>query len=401
MESVDQQFRRQKENYEHMTEGELYAFAEKAYDLTEIAREALQAVIAEKGLAVRLKLDPLAPVPAEPPEDDEGLVNFQWPDNADHAWRWMKCLTAAGIPSFLGPDNVMHLEEFQGKFDGPVSLKIRDVDRIRALDAVARARARARANDSNEEKEPEEEKESVDQQFRQQKEKYEHMSQGELSVLAEDAYQLTDIAREALQAVLAERGIAVRFKLEPPPPAEPPEDDEGLINLGMHGWPADAEAAWLTMGALSAAGIPSFLGPQNVMHLEEFRGKFNGLVSLKVREVDWNRANMALKKAADAGWWDNASWWDNGKEKEEGLDEEKDYAILCPKCRSPKVVMAGRDTEDLAESPPRDKFQWSCDACGHQWEDEGTLQEVAGGQSWPGEEFSTRDGDSSEERDPK
>ena len=390
MESVDQQFRQLKENYEHMTEGQLYALAEKAYDLTEIAREALQAVIAEKGFMVRLNLDPLAPVPAE---DDEGLVNFQWPDNADHAWRWMKCLTSAGIPSFLGPDNVMHLEEFQGKFGGPVSLKIRDVDRIRALDAVARARARARANDSNEEKEPEEENESVDQRFRQLKEKYEHMSQGELSVLAEDAYQLTDIAREALQAVISEKGIAVRLRLEPRPPlrAEPPED-EGLINLGMRGWPADAEAAWLTMGALSAAGIPSFLGPQNVMHLEEFRGKFNGLVNLKVREVDWDRANAALKKAVDAGWWDNASWWDNGKEKEEGPDEEKDYAILCPKCRSPKVVMAGRDTEDLAESPPRDKFQWSCDACDHQWVDEGILQEAAGGQSWPGEEFPSPSG---------
>ena len=136
------------------------------------------------------------------------------------------------------------------------------------------------------------------------------------------------------------------------------------------------------------------------MHLEEFRGKFNGLVSLKVREVDWDRASIALTKAADAGWWDKASWWDNGKE-EEGSDEEKDYAILCPKCRSPKVVLAGRDTEVLAESPPRDKFQWSCDACGHQWVDEGIVQEVPGGQSWPGEEFPTRDGDSSEEREPK
>ena len=60
MESVDQQFRQLKENYEHMTEGELAALAEEAYDLTEIAREALQAVITEKGLDLRLKLDPLA-----------------------------------------------------------------------------------------------------------------------------------------------------------------------------------------------------------------------------------------------------------------------------------------------------------------------------------------------------
>ena len=47
------------------------------------------------------------------------------------------------------------------------------------------------------------------------------------------------------------------------------------------------------------------------------------------------------------------------------------------------------------------KFQWSCDACGHQWEDKGFVQEVAGGQSWPGEEFPSRDEDASEELDPK
>jgi hypothetical protein len=233
--------------------------------------------------------------------------------------------------------------------------------------------------------------ESVDQQLRQQKENYEHMTEGELCALAEEAYDLTEIAREALQAVLSERGIAVRLKLEPPAPlrAEPPEDDEGLINFRWH-W--NAENARLTMGALSAAGIPSFLGPDNVMHLEEFRGRFNGPVSLKIRDVDRNRALIALSRAAAAGWWDN--------DKEEEPEEEKDYAILCPKCRSAKVVLEGRDTDDLAKSPPRDKLQWSCDACGHQWEDEGIVQEVAGGQSWPGEEFPSRDKDSSK-WDPK
>jgi hypothetical protein len=226
MESADQQLRQQKENYEHMTEGELYALADEAYDLTEIAREALQAVITERGFTVRLKLEP-ALLRAEPPEDDEGLINFQWPDNADHAWRWMKVLTAAGIPSFLGPDNVMHLEEFQGRFDGPVSLKIRDVDRHRAYAAVARARAR---------------------------------------------------------------------------------------------------------------------------------------------------------------------WGDDDPH------DGKDYAILCPKCHSAKIVLKGRDSM-LAEPPPTAKFLWSCDACGHQWVDEGITQEAAGGQSWPGEEFPSRDKDSS--KDPK
>lgn len=349
MESVDQQLRQQKENYEHMTEGELCSLAEDAYDLTEIAREALQAVLSERGIAVRLKLEP--PPPAERPEDDEGLTILAlhgWPANAEQARLTMGALSAAGIPSFLGPDNVMHLEEFRGRFDGTVSLKIRDVDQKRASVAL-----RARSGNNTEE-EPEEEKAEV---------------------------------------VLEGRDSELRDP-PAPPPAEPPEDDEGLINLSWRGgWPCNAEHARLTMGALSAVGIPSFLGPDNVMHLEEFRGRFDGPVSLKIRDVDRKHAFIALDRAMDA------AWWDNDKENEKDPDEEKDYAILCPKCRSAKVVMEGPDT-DLSESPPRDKFQWSCDACGYQWVDEGIVQEVPGGQSWPGEEFPSRDGDSSE-RDPK
>jgi DNA-directed RNA polymerase subunit M/transcription elongation factor TFIIS len=304
MESVEQQWQQQKENYEHMTEGELCALAEDAYDLTEIAREALQAVLSERGIAVRLKLEP----PAESAED-EGLTiltRHGWPANAEQARMTMGALSAAGIPSFLGPDNVMHLEEFQGKFDGSVSLKIRDVDQERAF--------------------------------------------------------------------LALRDSELR---EPPAPpsVEPPEDDEGLINLPILGWPDNAQDARLTMGALSAAGILSFLGQDNVMHLEEFRGRFNGPVSLKVRYIDRDRAVAALRRALAAAWGDNKD-----------PEEEKEYAILCPKCRSAQVVLEGRDSE-LAEPPPTAKFHWRCDACGYQWEDEGILQEVPGGQSWPGEEF--------------
>jgi len=223
--------------------------------------------------------------------------------------------------------------------------------------------------------------ESSAQQFQQQKENYEHMTEDELCAVADEAYDLTEIAREALQSVLRERGFTVRLNLKLPPAlgsTEPLDDDEGLINFK---WLEDVEFAWRVMGALSAAGIPSYLGPDKVMHLEEFRGKFDRPVSLKIRDVDRDRAWDAWR-AAIAG-------WDNGKEEEP--EEEKDYAILCPKCRSPKVVMAGRDTDNLEKFPPKEQFQWSCDACGHQWADEGIAQEIAGGQSWPGEEFPSRD----------
>lgn len=322
MESVDQQFRQLKENYEHMTEGQLYALAEKAYDLTEISREALQTVLSEKGITIRLKLKPPSTA-AERFEDDEGLIILAlhgWPATAEQARKTMGALSAAGIPSFLGPDNVMHLEEFWGPFDGMVTLKIRDVDQARAF--------------------------------------------------------------------LALRDSELR---EPPAPsAEPLEDDEGLINLPILSLADNAEDARLTMGALSVAGIPSFLGPDRVMHLEEFRSRFDGPVGLKIRDVDRDRAVATLRRALAAAWGDNKD-----------PDEEKDYAILCPKCRSAKVILEGQDTNDLDKSPPRDKFQWSCDACGHHWEDDGVLQEVAGGQSWPGEEFPSHEKDTAEELNQK
>jgi DNA-directed RNA polymerase subunit M/transcription elongation factor TFIIS len=311
MESVEH-WQQLKENYTQMTEGELCALAEDAYDLTESAREALKTVLSERGIAVRLKLEP----PAESAKD-EGLIiltRHGWPANAEAAWLMMGSLSAAGIPSFLGPVNVMHLEEFQGKFDGPVSLKIRDVDQERAFLAL---------RDSELQEPP------------------------------------------------------------APPSVEPPEDDEGLINFQ---WPDNAEHAWRWMRALTAAGIPSFLGPDNVMHLEEFQGKFDGPVSLKIRDVDRDRAYAAVARARAR------ARANDGNEKES--EDKKDYAILCPKCRSAKVVLKGRDSM-LAEPPPTAKFLWSCDACGHQWVDEGILQEAAGGQSWPGEEFPSRDKDSS------
>jgi DNA-directed RNA polymerase subunit M/transcription elongation factor TFIIS len=119
------------------------------------------------------------------------------------------------------------------------------------------------------------------------------------------------------------------------------------------------------------------------MHLEEFQGKFDGPVSLKIRDVDRDRAYAAVARARAR------ARANDGNEKEP--EEEKNYAILCPKCHSAEVVLEGRDS-DLAEPPPTAKFQWRCDACGYQWVDDGITQEAAGGQSWPGEEFSSRRG---------
>ncbi|PYP90970.1 MAG: hypothetical protein DMG65_09610 [Candidatus Angelobacter sp. Gp1-AA117] len=201
--------------------------------------------------------------------------------------------------------------------------------------------------------------ESVDQQLRQHKENYEHMTEAELCALAEDAYDLTEIARKALQAVLSKKGITVRLRLEPPLP--PRADDEDLVIFYR---PENLYQARRTMEFLAASGIPSFL-------------------SLDVRADDLKRARAA---------------WYAGEDGDD-QEEEKDRAVLCPKCHSAAVVLE-RGEPESAQPLFTAKFQWNCDACGYQWVDDGIVQEVAGGQSWPGEEFPPGDKDSSE-WDPK
>ncbi|HKD82204.1 MAG TPA: hypothetical protein VKH81_21105 [Candidatus Angelobacter sp.] len=206
--------------------------------------------------------------------------------------------------------------------------------------------------------------ESVDEQFRQQKENYEHMTEGELYALAEEAYDLSEIAREALQAVIMEKNLDLQLKLDPLAPRRP--EDEDLV---IFRWEPNIEEAGWTMKALAAAGIPAFL-------------------CVEVRGDDVKRAHAAFERALD----------DLSTQEDDDPEEKKQYAILCPKCRSAKAVLKGR-TSRLGTSLLGVNFQWSCDACGHQWVDKGFTQEVAGGQSWPGEEFRSRDKDSSEERD--
>ena len=179
--------------------------------------------------------------------------------------------------------------------------------------------------------------ESVDQQRRRLKERYAQMTDDELAVMAQDAGDLTEIAREALRAVIAERGLNFELKMEPRAQrrGDPPEEDELVVFYGTDnaGWGRSA------IEALTAAGIPFFL-------------------TLEVRESDLKRAHAA---------------WAQDCENDD-TDDRKDYAVLCPKCRSGTVVLEERDSSVTAQ------FHWHCDACGHQWSDEGIVEEVPAGQ---------------------
>jgi len=63
-------------------------------------------------------------------------------------------------------------------------------------------------------------------------------------------------------------------------------------------------------------------------------------------------------------------------EDTEEPEEEEDYVAVCPKCHSSEIVFQGRDAEPATGSTNESKFNWSCDACGHQWKDDGIEEEA-------------------------
>jgi hypothetical protein len=150
MKSLDQQeqWHQLTDTYRQMTEEELCQVAADAFDLVPIAREALQAVISEKGLKVQPALAPPAPQPTasdgdgfiDDPGDSEDpdyeLVCVCTVQSESEAKQLKALLDANFIASCLGPENIVDLEHFKGSFDGGVELKVHALNSRRASNVL-------------------------------------------------------------------------------------------------------------------------------------------------------------------------------------------------------------------------------------------------------------------------
>jgi DNA-directed RNA polymerase subunit M/transcription elongation factor TFIIS len=110
---------------------------------------------------------------------------------------------------------------------------------------------------------------------------------------------------------------------------------------------------------LDDAGIPCYLGPDNLENVEELQSNPKDGVDLKVRAVDNQPAMQALSRLPTLE-----------------PDEDKEYLALCPKCHSAEIVFQSLDAAQGANSDTESKFHWSCDACGCRWRDDGIEQEA-------------------------
>lgn len=218
----------------------------------------------------------------------------------------------------------------------------------------------------------------ANQQWRELAENYAALVDEELEAIALQAYDLTDIARQALQAEISRRHLNIELQLRAPDTEEQPSleeelplekegkkprkgyppgfdpEDWGLVNFTHV---EDIEEARKIKACFDDAGIPSYYGPDLVDDLRLLPPSFKGALRVKVREVDSSRARAVRNNCAPP--------------PESGEEEElTDYSVHCPKCNSAEVVFQGLDESD-PDSAVAPKYTWSCEACGHQWKDDG------------------------------
>jgi DNA-directed RNA polymerase subunit M/transcription elongation factor TFIIS len=76
--------------------------------------------------------------------------------------------------------------------------------------------------------------------------------------------------------------------------------------------------------------------------------------ALRVRHVDKQRALYVLSRSLPP----------------DSKDDTEYVSPVCPKCNSREIVFQNLEGEGLDSSFDA-KFNWRCDACGHQWKDDG------------------------------
>jgi DNA-directed RNA polymerase subunit M/transcription elongation factor TFIIS len=193
---------------------------------------------------------------------------------------------------------------------------------------------------------------------------YRQKSDDELELIAADAYDLTDTARQVLAAEIGSRKLDIKLNDQPPPPEE-----EGLGPVhDIDPVEFDLQSVYVAKNmedliefkrVLEEAGIAHFIGPNHVQELEDFHESFEPGVRVYVRYVDWQRTLSYLA---------NRPPQSSPKEQaSETNSESENLPIICPACQSEEVVFLSHDPKDES------KLRWRCDACGNRWTDDAVL----------------------------
>lgn len=190
---------------------------------------------------------------------------------------------------------------------------------------------------------------------------YSAMCDEELEKLAATGFDLSDEARQALEAEIGRRGL--NLALAPPPGIDVYELND-LVTLRKF---RDLPEALLAKGSLESAGIESYLADDNMVRMNWFISNFLGGIKLQVHAEDVEAAlqilNHPIPKTLEI----------------EGMGECEQPR--CPKCQS--LDVGYRELDKLASYGsayvgvpiPVHNKAWTCHACHNEWEDAGLAED--------------------------
>jgi hypothetical protein len=190
---------------------------------------------------------------------------------------------------------------------------------------------------------------------------YRQKSDYELELIAAEAFDLTDTARQVLAAEISLRKLDIKINDQAPPPPEEDDPRGPVENFDASGYDLqdvftakNLEELVEDKHILEEAGIAHFIGPDYVQELEDFHGSFERPVKIYVRYVDLQRTLAYLRNLRPA---------------DEPTEEEATAPLpTCPACLSEEIVFLSQDPKDDS------KFRWRCDACGNRWTNDGVFQ---------------------------
>jgi DNA-directed RNA polymerase subunit M/transcription elongation factor TFIIS len=189
---------------------------------------------------------------------------------------------------------------------------------------------------------------------------YSGMSDDELEKVAATGYELSEIARQALEAEISRRGRSVAI-------AKSPGFDVYELNetVTLRKF-RDLPEALLAKGGLESAGIEAYLVDDNMIRMDWFYSNLIGGIKLKVRPEDVDAANEILSQPIPEAI------------EIEGADSYEQPK--CPQCQSLDVSyrqlnkLVSYGSLYLGVPIPVHTKAWTCQACRYAWEEQRDFQ---------------------------
>jgi DNA-directed RNA polymerase subunit M/transcription elongation factor TFIIS len=201
-------------------------------------------------------------------------------------------------------------------------------------------------------------------------EHYRRMSDNELLALARRNSELTDAAQQTLANEISARRLK-QHPEEQPFPAPNPEPSDSSSSYNQDRELVELCTVWSLSDALQLqtlldrAGIPFYMGLEKAMGVDAVTSHFVNGVSVKIMRIGLPWAGQAMKNYEPAN-----------EPPPKRAEELKELLVHCPQCHSADVVFERLIPEPTtARDNSSPKFEWTCDACGHHWEDEGIAEE--------------------------